>query len=117
MAYMEPSWEDPKDAEYWVNLTKDTSTVLALDIRPGALSAVESRKRVAPLYDAGVEHFYYGDGSMAGPMGVNASHVMRRLCHKDEIADWINAGEPSIDAPMMFITKLGDWDFTYMTPG
>ncbi len=117
MAYLEPSWEDPKDAEYWVNLTKNTSTVLALSIRPSALGAVESRKRVAPLYDAGVEHFYYWDGGIGGPMGANSSHVMRRLGHKDEIADWINAGEPSIDAPMMFISKLGDWDFTYMTPG
>ena len=46
-----------------------------------------------------------------------ASHVMRRLGHKEEIAAWVEAGEPNVDAPLMFVRKLGDWDFTYMTPG
>ena len=117
MSFTDPSWEDPKDAEYWINLTKDTSTVLALGIRPAGLNAVESRKRVLPLYDAGVENFYYWDGGMPGVMNVGASHVMRRLGHKAEIADWINVGEPSLDAPMTYVKKLGDWNFEYMTPG
>ena len=116
-SYLDPSWEDAGDAEYWVSLTKGTSTVLALSIRPSALSAEESRRRVAPLYKAGVEHFFYWDGGMPAAMTKGASHVMRRLGHKEEIAAWVEASEPSLEAPLMFVRKLGDWDFTYMTVG
>ena len=116
-SHTDPSWEDAGDAEYWVSLTKGTATVLALSIRPTGQSAEESGRRVAPLYEAGVEHFFYWDGGMPAAMRTGASHVMRRLGHKEEIAAWVEAGQPSLETPLMFVRKLGDWDFTYMTPG
>jgi len=113
----DPSWEDVGDAEYWVSLTKGTATELALNIMPRQMSAEEYRRRVAPLYEAGVEHFYFWDGAMGRAQNSGASHVMRRLGHKEEISDWVEAGEPSLAAPQMWLRRLGDWDFSYVSPG
>ena len=113
----DPSWEDVRDAEYWVLLTKGTSTKLALNIMPRQMRPEEYRGRVAPLYDAGVEHFFFWDGAMGRSQSTGASHVMRRLGHKEEVAAWVKAGGANLDAPQMWLRKLGDWDFSYVSPG
>ena len=113
----DPSWEDVSDAEYWIALTKGTSTELALNIMPRQMSAEEYRRRLAPLYEAGVEHLYFWDGAMGRAHNTGASHVMRRLGHKEEVAAWVEAGEPGLAAPQMWLRKLGDWDFAYVSPG
>ena len=113
----DPSWEDVRDAEYWIALTKGTSTEVALNIMPRQMSAEEYRRRLAPLYEAGVEHFYFWDGALGRAQNTGASHVMRRLGHKEEVAAWVEAGKPGLAAPQMWLRKLGDWDFAYVSPG
>ena len=34
----------------------------------------------------------------------------------DEIAAWQRAGEPSLEAPVIDLEMLGDWDCRYVTP-
>jgi len=43
--------------------------------------------------------------------------ALRRLGHRDEIAAWSDAGEPSLDSTTMRLLTLGDWDMSYATPG
>jgi secreted protein with Ig-like and vWFA domain len=106
-----------RDAEYWISLTKGTATTLALNIMPRQMSAEEYRRRVAPLYEAGVEHLFFWDGAMGRSQHTGASHVMRRLGHKEEVADWVKGDQPSLAAPRMWLRNLGDWDFSYVSPG
>ena len=111
------AWTDPKDAAFFVSLTKDTSCRLALNIMPRQLSGEAYRKRVAPLYEAGVEHFFFWDGGMERAEGTGAAHVMARLGHREEIEAWIEAGEPNLSVSSMDLHKLGGWDFKYVSPG
>lgn len=113
----EPSWTDVRDAEYWVSLTRGTPTALALNIMPREMSGEEYRRRLSPLYEAGVEHFFFWDGAMTRAQFTGTSHVMRRLGHGDEVAAWTKAGEPGLDAPQTRLRKVGDWDLSYVMPG
>ena len=44
-------------------------------------------------------------------------NALRRLGHRDEIEAWLQAGEPELGSPSLPLRKLGDWDFSYVTPG
>ena len=111
------SWTDPGDAEYFISLTKDTECKLALNIMPREMKAQAYRKRAASLYEAGVEYLFFWDSGLERAQRTGASHVMRRLGHRDEIAAWIEAGEPSLGIPTFHLRKLGGWDFTFVSPG
>ena len=116
---MTDSWTDPGDAGYFVSLTKGTPCKLALNLMPRHLSAEEYRKRVAPLYDAGVENFFFWDSDVQQGRSNNANNWngLVRLGHRDELDAWIKAGQPALTTPVTPITSLGDWDLAYETPG
>jgi hypothetical protein len=39
------------------------------------------------------------------------------LGHRENIEAWREGGEPNLSAPQHTLTTLGDWDFSYDTPG
>jgi hypothetical protein len=111
------AWIDLRDVEFFVSLTENTRCKLALNIMPRNMSAKAYRERAAQLYRAGIENLFFWDGGMERAQRTGASHVMRRLGHRDEIEAWSRAGEPSLEAPSMRLHKLGGWDYSYVSPG
>ena len=99
------------------SLTQDTPVKLALNIMPRRMSADAYRRRATALYEAGVEYLFFWDGGMGRAQHSGASHVMRRLGHREEIEAWSRAGEPQLTIPAMYLRKLGGWDFKYVSPG
>ena len=43
--------------------------------------------------------------------------ALKRLGHRDEIRAWVEAGEPALSSGIVPLTRLGDWDTAYETPG
>ena len=111
------SWIDPEDARFFIELTRNHACRLALNIMPREMSAAEYRRRAAVLYQAGVEHLFFWDGAMGRSQHSDATRVVRRLGHRDEVTAWYKAGEPELTTPSRELTKLGDWDFGYVSPG
>ena len=71
---------------------------------------------MAPLCEAGVEHRFFWDVAMARAQSTGASPVMRRLDHREEIAAWVKACEPDLDAPKAQLREPCGRDFAYATP-
>ncbi len=113
----DPAWTDVRDAEFFIALTKGTNTRLALNLMPRQMSAAEYRRRAAALYAAGADHLFFWDGGLERAQTTGASHVVRRLGHRDEVRAWVEAGEPDLEAPQTELLNLGGWDFSYVSPG
>jgi uncharacterized lipoprotein YddW (UPF0748 family) len=110
-------WTDVRDAEYFVSLTAGTRCTLALNIMPRQMSPEAYRKRAVALYAAGVENLFFWDCTV-GRADYSASwDALRRLGHRDELEAWTSEGEPALASPAKDMTKLGDWDLSYDTPG
>ena len=113
------AWKDPKQLEYFVNLVRGTSCVLAPNIMPRHMPPEEFRRRAATVYSAGTEHMFFWD--CAGGSGRancrDTWNALRRLGHRDEIEAWRSSGESDLSASRMELRKLGDWDLSYVTPG
>ena len=113
------TWADVRDIEYFVSLTKGTSCKLAPNIMPRLMSAEDYRRRVAALYDAGVESFFFWDTDVLQPRTVEQRswNALCRLGHREEVDAWVKAGEPGLAAPTMPLRMIGDYDDSYATPG
>jgi uncharacterized lipoprotein YddW (UPF0748 family) len=105
------AWTDARDVEHFVSLTKGTSCRLAMSILPRQQSPEDYRRMAALVYGAGADELFFWD------CDPGRSESFRRLGHKEDIAAWTRAGEPSLSSPTMSIRKLGDWDLSYRTPG
>ena len=116
---MSEAWTDPAEIAQFVSLVRGTACKLAPNIMPRQLTPEAIRRRVAALYESGVEHFFLWDADVLQPRSNNAGswNALRRLGHRDEIEAWLAAGEPGLDTPVTPIRNLGDWDFSYVTPG
>ena len=44
-------------------------------------------------------------------------NALRRLGHREEILEWIQAGEPALGDWTNPLLALGDWDMTVIAPG
>lgn len=110
------SWVDPQEAEYFLQLTEGTLCKLALNMMPRQLPAETYNTRAHRLYHAGAQHLFFWDTNGRHDFSANWS-ALRRLGHKDEISAWVQSGSPAIPRPGATLTKLGDWDLTYATPG
>ena len=110
------SWTDPADAEFFYRITKGTSCKLALNLMPRRLSPDEYRRRAHGLYEAGSEHLFFWDTNARNDFGP-AWDVVRRLGHRDELAEWDAADRPAHVAAGSRLRKLGDWSLGYETPG
>ena len=113
------AWTDPQQLEYFVNLVRGTSCVLAPNLMPRHMTPEEFRQRATTVYSAGVEHMFFWD--CAGGSGRancrDTWNALRRLGHRDEIEAWRASGESDLPALRMELRKLGDWDLSYVTPG
>lgn len=113
------AWTDPKQLEFFVNLVRGTSCVLAPNLMPRHMTPEEFRHRAATVYSAGVEHMFFWD--CAGGSGrANCRdmwNALRRLGHRDEIDAWRASSESDLSSARMDLRKLGDWDLSYVTPG
>jgi hypothetical protein len=110
------SFTDPKEAEFFLRITRGTKCKLALNLLPRVLPPEEYRKRAHGLYAAGAENLFLWDTNARYDFGPSWT-ALRRLGHKAEIAAWVKAGSPPIERPGSPVRKLGDWDLRYATPG
>jgi uncharacterized lipoprotein YddW (UPF0748 family) len=110
------SWTNPKDAEFFIQITKGTRCKLALNMMPRQLTPEQYRRRAHSLYEAGVEHLFFWDSDQRNDFDPSWS-TLRRLGHKEELAAWVRAGSPRVERPGSSLKKLGDWDLGYATPG
>ena len=111
------SWDDPRDAEYFVSLTKGTSCKLAFSLLPRQMSAETYRSRAAGLYGVGAENFFFWDCTPGRGDHSASWSALRRLGHREEIEGWVQAGRPGRATPTMALRKLDGWDLSYVTPG
>ena len=76
------------------------------------------RRRASRLYAHGVENLFFWDSaSQQRAHYTDPWSAMRRLGHRDEIAQWEASGAPPLEAPRMTLHRLGEWDLSYETPG
>ena len=112
-------WADASDAEYFVSLTRGTKCGLALNLMPRDLTAEQYRTLAASLYEAGVENLFFWDADMlqARFSSEGSWNALRRLGHRDEVEAWVAGGRPSLATKALKLTRIGDWDVSYDTPG
>ena len=106
----EPSWEDPEDVEWFVSLVKGTRARVALNMMPRFLTKEAQYRKAHQLYEAGVEHLFFWDGT----------HRVRnvlRLGHREEVSDWMASGQPPFRPTNVRVWELGGWDLHTETPG
>ncbi|MDE2901480.1 MAG: family 10 glycosylhydrolase [Chloroflexota bacterium] len=113
------AWADPRSIAFFVNLARNTQTLIAPNMLPRQVSPEHLRRRASGLYRAGVQNLFFWD--CAGGSGrANYSDMwsaLRRLGHVKEIETWRSEGEPVLAAPRHEMTAFGDWNLRYQTPG
>ena len=107
---------DPRDAEYFLRITKGTSCELAASLLPRQITPEDYRTRAHRLYQAGVENLFFWDCYQRCDYSPSWT-ALRRLGHREEIADWVKTGSPPLERPNSRLQRLGDWDLGYGTPG
>lgn len=110
------AWTDPKSAEYFYRITRGTNCKMALNLMPRELSPDEYRRRAHSLYQAGSEHFFFWDHDARNDFSPSWE-TLRRLGHRKELEEWAKKGMPEHEFQNSQLTKLGDWDLSYATPG
>jgi hypothetical protein len=110
------SWTDPRDAEFFLRITKGTPCKLALNIMPRQISPKEYQRRASALYEAGVEYLFFWDIDQRNDFGASWQ-TLRDLGHRGRLKDWVRRGAPDVERPYCRLLKLGDWDLSYGTPG
>ncbi len=83
-----PAWKDPQDVTYFLSL-KGTKCCLALNLMPGELTQEEYRRKAHKVYQIGVEKFFFWDG-------IGWARKAARLGHREELAAWMEAGQPAL---------------------
>ena len=113
------AWTDPKQLEFFVELVRGTSCILAPNLMPRHMTPDAFRRRAVTVYSAGVEHMFFWDcAGGSGRANCRAMwNALRRLGHRDEIDAWRASGESDLSGSRMDLRKLGDWDLSYVTPG
>jgi uncharacterized lipoprotein YddW (UPF0748 family) len=110
------SWADPETVKFFLDVVKGTQVKLALNLMPRRITPEEYRKRANMLYAMGVENLFFWDTNARDDFGPSWS-TLRRLGHREEIAQWAQSGASPIKQPGQKLLKLGDWDLRYVTPG
>ncbi len=105
------SWTDAADLEHFVSLTKGSQCRLVASILPREQAPEEYRRMAGLVYGAGAEEVFCWD------CDPGRSDSFRRLGHKEDIAAWSEAGQPSLAPARMTMRKIGGWDLSYQTPG
>ena len=109
-----PSWEDPRAADFFIRLTKGTACKLALNIMPREMAPEDYKRRADALYQAGVDYLYFWDCFERTNFDAGWS-ALRRLGHKEELAHWRESGCLPVARPGNAVSRLEDWDLSYVT--
>lgn len=110
------SWMDPGDARFFQRITRGTSCRLALNLMPRQVDAEDYRKRAHALYEAGIDHLFFWDTNSRNDFSTSWN-ALRRLGQREDLQSWVRQGSPGLERPGSTLTRLGDWDLSYMTPG
>ena len=113
------SWEDPQTLEYFVELVRGSSCIVAPGMMPRHRPPEAVRRQAADIYGAGAKHLFFWDaagGSGRANFG-SMWNALRRLGHHEEISAWRMKGEPSLQPATSDLDVLGDWNLSYETPG
>ncbi len=113
------AWANPRDVAYFVDVARNTNTVIAPNMMPRQVPPEQLRRRASGLYRAGVQHLFFWDcagGSGRAAYGDMWS-ALRRLGHLKEIENWQTAGAPDLTSPRHDMRSMGDWNLGYQTPG
>lgn len=110
-------WRDPGSLAPYARLTSGADCLLAPCIDHGPMDPAALRRTAAGLAGAGADALFFWNGMVEplvhyGPAWTAA----RDLGRIGEIAAWQRAGEPPLEAPVIELETLGDWDCRYVTP-
>ena len=111
------SWEDPRGADWFVELTRGTGCTLSMSLLPRMMPPAVYRERAAGLYRAGVESFFFWDCTPGRGNYTESWSALRRLGHKEELLSWAESGTPDLGVARRPLTSLDGWDLSYATPG
>ena len=111
------AWSEMADVDRWVAVTNGTNTKLALNIMPRQFSAEDYMRKANALYKRGVDNLFFWDADVRRAKFRPSWNALRRLGHREEVAEWVKRGEPDLTPPHQRITRLGDWDMRYVTAG
>ena len=110
------AWTDPvPQLQYHRDVVEGTECRLAANLYPRGMGPEAYRRRAAEIYATGIDRLFIWDCTTYS--GSDSFTALRRLGHADELKHWIGAGEPTLESDQAKLRKLGDWDFTYTTPG
>ena len=110
------SWMDPKEALFFQRITRGTACRLALNLMPRQVAPEDYRKRAHALYRAGIDHLFFWDTNSRNDFSPSWN-ALRRLGQREELQSWVRQGSPRLERPGSTLTRLGDWDLSYVTPG
>mgnify|MGYP000991007593 FL=1 len=110
-------WEIPNSLGPYANLTSDTNCQLVPCLDHAGMNPTILRHTADRLANQGAEGLFFWNGMVEplvhyGP----AWTAVREMGHINEIISWKNAGEPSLEPPVIDIDMLGDWPTRYVTP-
>ncbi|MCY3784849.1 MAG: family 10 glycosylhydrolase [Chloroflexi bacterium] len=109
-----PAWDEPeRQLEFFLDLVRDTPVELAASVLPRSMTPEEYQHAAARIYRTGVERLFFWDCTTAH----DSFKGLRSLGHREDVEAWHAAGKPDLSAPQHTLTTLGDWDFSYDTPG
>ncbi len=113
---MADAWANPRDVDFFVNLTRGTRVKMAPNLLPRQLSPEQYRTRAHGLYERGVEQLFFWDTNQRTYLYPSWTEISR-LGHREDLARWVASGSPRVERPGKKVTKLGDWVMGYATPG
>ncbi|NQU10375.1 family 10 glycosylhydrolase [bacterium] len=112
------AWPDLEAAAAWARRTDGTACQCSFSMLPRFLSAEEFRTRAAALYGAGATSLFFWDCAYrVNYHDQHAWNAIRRLGHREEIAEWVGAGQPALPCPRIPLVRLGGWNLADDTPG
>jgi len=83
---------------------------------PRQVDAEDYRKRAHALFAGGIEHLFFWDPNSRNDFSTSWN-ALRRLGQREELQSWARQGSPGLGRPGSTLTRLGDWDLSYVTPG
>ncbi len=113
----ELAWERAEDIEYWLSLTRGTECELALNVMPRVLTPEQYRKKAHQLLKAGVPYLAFWDSSKTwavDKIDAGSYQHLRWLGHLQELDAWIQAGEPNLVHASTPLTRVGEWEMTFI---
>ena len=108
------AWSDTGATRYFQSLVEGTACELSFNIQPSGMEPGRLRHRASELYRAGAESlFFWNTPSKYSEHWTS----LRRLGHAGELEAWRDAGEPDTASRSVRLSKHGEWNTAYITPG